>query len=122
MRGSKPGERRGGRQAGTPNKVTNELKEMVLEALDRAGGVAYLKKQASANPAAFLSLVGKLLPREIRPEESGRLTIGDLIEASYARLEERSAQSEVQVDNATPKLLTPTRGLVVNGRSNSRSP
>jgi len=30
-RGSKPGERRGGRQAGTPNKATAEIKEAARE-------------------------------------------------------------------------------------------
>jgi hypothetical protein len=28
MRGSKPGERRGGRQKGTPNKTTAEIREL----------------------------------------------------------------------------------------------
>jgi hypothetical protein len=38
MSGSKPGERRGGRQKGTPNKVTRTLQEAILQALDEAGG------------------------------------------------------------------------------------
>ena len=68
MRGSKPGERRGGRQAGTPNKIQKELKEMIREALDRAGGVDYLQKQATDNPGAFLTLVGKVLPKDVRAD------------------------------------------------------
>lgn len=64
-RGSKPGERRGGRKKGTPNKVTTEVKELVLQALAGVGGVKYLKAQASANPAAFLTLVGKVLPLQL---------------------------------------------------------
>lgn len=52
----------GGRQKGTPNKVTADVKAMVLDALDRAGGVAYLLTQAQTNPNAFLTLVGKVLP------------------------------------------------------------
>lgn len=68
MRGSQPGERRGGRQAGTPNKIPKELKEMIREALDRAGGVDYLQKQATDNPGAFLTLVGKVLPKDVRAE------------------------------------------------------
>ena len=35
-RGSKPGERRGGRKAGTPNKVTAALKDMAREYTERA--------------------------------------------------------------------------------------
>ena len=68
MRGSQPGERRGGRQVGTPNKIQKELKEMIREALDRAGGVDYLQKQATDNPTAFLSLVAKVLPKDVRAE------------------------------------------------------
>lgn len=67
-RGSKPGERRGGRVKGTPNKVTAALKDMILTALDEAhvdGAVEYLKQQASANPTAFLTLVGKVLPLQV---------------------------------------------------------
>ena len=52
----------GGRVAGTPNKVTAELKETILTALDNAGGVAYLERKAESHPAAFLALVGKVLP------------------------------------------------------------
>lgn len=51
-----------GRPKGVPNKTTRAVKEMVLEALDRAGGVKYLVEQAEENPTAFLTLVGKTLP------------------------------------------------------------
>lgn len=55
----------GGRVKGTPNKVTGALKEMILEALDNKGGVEYLERQAEANPTAFLTLVGKVLPMQV---------------------------------------------------------
>lgn len=64
-RGSKPGERRGGRQKGTPNKVTGALKDMILEALNEAGGMDYLVQQSEENPTAFLTLVGKVLPLQV---------------------------------------------------------
>ena len=35
---------------------------MILEALDRAGGVKYLTEQAVENPRAFLSLLTKVIP------------------------------------------------------------
>ncbi len=56
------GERRGGRQKGTPNKFTASLREMILGALDAAGGQEYLAAQAMENPAAFMALLGKVLP------------------------------------------------------------
>jgi hypothetical protein len=62
MRGSKPGERRGGRQKGTPNRETKALRELILGALDQVGGQDYLASQAKSNPAAFLALIGRVLP------------------------------------------------------------
>lgn len=54
-----------GRKPGTPNKFTIEIKSMVEQALHEAGGVKYLAQQAEENPAAFLALVGKLVPRDL---------------------------------------------------------
>mgnify|MGYP003522341225 FL=1 len=59
------GVKTGGRKSGTPNKVSAELKDMILTALDDAGGVTYLQSVASSHPAAFLSLVGKVLPMQV---------------------------------------------------------
>jgi len=78
---SKVGESRkrpktGGRVAGTPNKVTKELKESILAALDGVGGIDYLQRTAESHPAAFLSLIGKVLPMTIQgPGENGELLI-----------------------------------------------
>lgn len=55
----------GGRQKGTTNKLTADVKAMVLSALDKAGGVEYLLTQAQSNPNAFLTLVGKVLPMTV---------------------------------------------------------
>ena len=60
-----------GRPAGTPNKVTGALKDMVLQALSNKGGVEYLEKQAEENPTAFLTLVGKVLPLQVTGEGGG---------------------------------------------------
>lgn len=61
----------GGRPKGTKNKATAALKDMILQALDGAGGVAYLQAQAKQNPNAFLTLVGKVLPMQIGAGDSG---------------------------------------------------
>lgn len=68
----------GGRQKGTPNKVTKELKETILAALDGAGGVGYLQDTAKSHPAAFLALIGKVLPMTIQgpnPDGSHTFTV-----------------------------------------------
>ena len=59
------GVKTGGRQKGTPNKVNAALKDMILEALDRAGGVEYLIEQSATSPTAFMALVGKVLPMTV---------------------------------------------------------
>ena len=55
-----------GRKKGQANKVTKELKDMILAALDGAGGVQYLQTQAVDSPAAFMSLVGRVLPLTVK--------------------------------------------------------
>src|SRR4051795_4544151 len=55
----------GGREKGTPNKLSGDVRAMILAALDRAGGEDYLLEQATANPRAFLSLVGRILPTQV---------------------------------------------------------
>lgn len=64
----------GGRTKGTRNKAP-ELRAMITEALENAGGVAYLERQANENPGPFLALLGRLLPREMHAEISGELTV-----------------------------------------------
>ena len=71
VRGSAPGERRGGRQKGTPNKLNSDIKEMVLGALSDVGGREYLAARAIDTPAAFLTLVGKILPLQLVSDGSG---------------------------------------------------
>ena len=52
----------GGSRKGIPNKVTADLKAMILGALADAGGQKYLLEQARENPNAFLTLIGRVLP------------------------------------------------------------
>lgn len=64
-----------GRTPGTQNKVTKALKDMVLTALDKAGGEDYLARQAAENPPAFMALVGKVLPLQVTGEGGGPVLI-----------------------------------------------
>lgn len=64
-----------GRPKGTPNKNTTEVKNMILEALSKAGGVKYLTKQATENPKAFMALIGRVLPMQVTGEGGGPLQI-----------------------------------------------
>lgn len=75
VKGRSGGKRDGsGRRKGTPNKMTRELKEMILEALDNKGGVKYLERAADENMSAFLTLVGKVLPMTVQGDAQNPLT------------------------------------------------
>ncbi len=50
----------------TKAKVRADIKQMILGALDALGGQAYLERQAIENPVAFMSLLGKILPTELK--------------------------------------------------------
>lgn len=73
------GKKTGGRQKGTPNKVNALLKDAILQAAEDAGGeggiVGYLTLQAHENPAAFLTLIGKVLPMQINATHEGSVSI-----------------------------------------------
>jgi hypothetical protein len=73
-----------GRKKGSPNKLTGELKEMILEAANLAGGeggtVQYLRTQAAANPTAFMSLLGRVLPMTMAGDKDNPLAVRQTIE------------------------------------------
>jgi hypothetical protein len=63
-----PRKKHGGRKPGTPNKSTQEVKAKILAALDMVGGEKYLAQVARTHPAAFIALVGKVLPMQVRAD------------------------------------------------------
>ena len=48
---------------------------MIVAGLDKAGGLDYLVEQAHANPGAFMTLVGKILPTQVVGEGGGPVLI-----------------------------------------------
>lgn len=75
MRGGKTKTSGQGRPKGVPNKITADLKAMILGALSDAGGQAYLARQAEENPGPFLTLIGKVLPLQVTGEGGGALVL-----------------------------------------------
>lgn len=55
-----------GRKKGSKNKVPAALKDLILHALAGLGGADYLITQGQKNPAAFMALVGRVLPLQIK--------------------------------------------------------
>jgi len=69
----KPGRPKGspggpGRPKGVPNKLTADVKAAILEAFRKAGGADYLAGIAVLDPKAFCSLLGKVVPSEIKAD------------------------------------------------------
>lgn len=64
-----------GRPKGVPNKSTTAIKDMIIAALDKAGGIDYLVGQSAENPAAFMTLVGKVLPMQITGANDGPVVV-----------------------------------------------
>jgi hypothetical protein len=85
-----------GRPKGTPNKVTRDIREMLRASLDKVGGVAYLVRQAEANPASYMALIGKIVPAQV--------------EATIRRELPEMTRDELLV------LLNSTRAAAENGR------
>ena len=66
-----------GRPKGSKNKMPGQIKEMVITALSEVGGVTYLVEQARANPTAFMTLIGKVIPLQVNhaDNEGGKLVV-----------------------------------------------
>ena len=71
---------------GVPNKVTADIKCMILTALSNVGGASYLEERANdpKTAAAFLGLVGKVLPMTIANEPGSEFRIS-VIERKIVR-------------------------------------
>lgn len=82
--GPRPGS---GRPKGVPNKLTGDVKAMILKALDDAGGAKYLVGQAERNPAAFMTLVGKVLPMQVTGADGGAIKTEQVIDLKGAPTE-----------------------------------
>jgi len=69
-----------GRKPGVPNKISGDVKAMILGALDEMGGVDYLVDQAGQNPTAFLTLVGKVLPMTVAGDPNNPIKLAGTVE------------------------------------------
>ena len=59
-----PGKR--GRPKGSPNRITQDLRESILQAYHKAGARDYLVGVARKRPDVFCALLGKIIPQETR--------------------------------------------------------
>lgn len=85
---------------GKPNRTTADLRELVIGALNAAGGQQYLVEQAHANPAAFLALVGRCLPRDVTI--TGTMTWAAVVDAVAASRAAKAVVLDAQPVRALP--------------------
>lgn len=85
-----------GRKPGVPNKVTADVKAMVLTALNKVGGAAYLARQAEKSPAAFMVLVGKVLPLQVTGAPGGEAIQIQIVRYAAEQPEPADEQTDSQ--------------------------
>lgn len=69
-KGAKKGERRGGRQKGTPNKLTKAAREVYEEAFEKLGGVPALVTWGKENPTEFYKIHARLIPQDVNAKHT----------------------------------------------------
>ena len=94
-RGSKKGERRGGRAKGTPNKITMAVRLKFEEAFailqQKPKDPASLVQWARRNPGEFYKLASKLIPLQVVGDPDNPLVFQDVTKLSDAELEQLRA-------------------------------
>lgn len=99
-KGTRPPAAGKGRVAGTPNKMTRDVKEMILGALNELGGQAWLVGKAEENTAAFLTLVGKVLPLTLAGDPANPLHVK--VSQEERRRQAREAIAEAFAEKDKP--------------------
>ena len=108
-KGTRPPNAGKGRAVGSQNKVTSDVKAMILGALNKAGGEEYLFKQAVQSPAAFLTLIGKVLPTQLTGLNDGAMELKVTMTPAAVRKEIDEAFREVKAERDAK----PDAGIVV---------
>lgn len=65
----------GGRQLGTPNRITTAFKDAVRIVYEDIGGHAAFATWARENPMEFYKIAARLIPTEIAARDGGGVTI-----------------------------------------------
>jgi hypothetical protein len=104
-----PGERPIGRAKGTPNKITQSVREAVENAFQKLGGTEYLVHVGRTDPRTFCALLSKLLPTKLANADGSPL-LAALTELTDAQLEARTARALADAQRAG---LTAPTGPVI---------
>jgi hypothetical protein len=79
-----------GRPKGTPNKVPSDLRDIIMQAFDRLGGIDAMVKWGTKNPDSFYSnVLMRILPKEVHSRLDGNhsVSIGETIRDALSALD-----------------------------------
>ena len=90
------------RTKGAIGKLNKDMKEVIHLAFQRAGGIDYLVRQAEAEPKAFMGLLGKIVPAEVRLDVAVALNLGHEMKIASDNLARLNRHNEMRTIEAVP--------------------
>jgi len=94
----------GGRQRGTPNKITRSFREAVHRAFENVGGVEALTEWAKENPGEFFKICARLIPVEISAPGGGVVTV--VVDRGCAGQDRQVGSAGPLIEHRPPTLPT----------------
>jgi hypothetical protein len=87
--------------------MTNKVKDGILEAFEKAGGVDYLVELARCDPPTFCMLLAKVIPSEIKAD----ITNSHTINLGEAMLQAENRIGRLEYDKSTDQFVPDTKQL-----------
>ena len=101
-----PAKRSVGRPKGKENRVTRSVKEALIEAFDKMGGVPALVRWGRANPTDFYKLWLRLLPIQVTGLDGGPIKVEHKHDLSQLSTEELCQLAEMVEKTAIMKAMS----------------
>jgi Family of unknown function (DUF5681) len=78
-----------GRPKGSANKITVTVRAAIEEAFQEVGCVDYLVRMANEEPKAFMTLLGKIIPKEVKADVGPNM-VGRILSELYGESDHSS--------------------------------
>ncbi len=97
------------RTKGAIGKLNRDMKDVIHLAFRRAGGVSYLVRQAEAEPKAFMGLLAKIVPAEVRLDVAVALNLGHEMQIAADNLKRLNRHNDMKTIEAIPVEAKPLK-------------